>query len=345
MGEKILFLIISFVVNIFFLFYFRKVEKKINLIKLHKNITRWRSNQKPIYGGFIFITGLLISLLFIVTSTNSYLSSGFYNFLISLFFIFILGLADDFLNINAFIKIFIQAIIVIFVLSKSIILNLFEDNVVNVIITALFILWFVNACNMLDNIDGLLGTIAILFCIVFLLFYLNNYVEFYILGAFFVSCVVFLSQNIYPAKVYLGDNGSYFIGFFLCYFFLRNFSELSLHLTLESKFLYIYLFLVIPFTDSFTVIINRILRNKSPFIGGKDHTSHLLINKGIKEKYVPFLFAFINLIGIVGALSLVGIFRVGKISQILIIICCIFVTIYLAISDYLYYNKNKRNTE
>jgi UDP-GlcNAc:undecaprenyl-phosphate GlcNAc-1-phosphate transferase len=60
---------------------------------------------------------------------------------------------------------------------------------------------------------------------------------------------------------------------------------------------------ILPITDTITVSINRIKRGQSPFVGGKDHTTHHLFFKGITEKRIAILFCGIGMTGLALALK------------------------------------------
>ena len=97
------------------------------------------------------------------------------------------------------------------------------------------------------------------------------------------ACAGFLFWNKKPASIYLGDAGALYIGFLLAAISIRiDINELPQ----IDRVVIPILILIIPFVDTTQVVISRIYRGKSPFQGGRDHVSHLLLNKGLSEQKV-----------------------------------------------------------
>ncbi len=113
------------------------------------------------------------------------------------------------------------------------------------------------------------------------------------IGAFVGACVGFLWYNAYPAQVFMGDTGSQFLGLFLAamgiLYFWNTPDFNGEHLKSKQFFVTILTF-AIPIIDTTSVVLNRILKGKSPFIGGKDHTTHSLFFMGLTEKRIAILF-------------------------------------------------------
>ena len=113
----------------------------------------------------------------------------------------------------------------------------------------------------------------------------------------------FLAYNWHPSKMFMGDSGSQFLGIFLAFCgieFCWNIPVIE-----KNNFPIIYpinnlilvaLVFIMPLTDTAIVVINRTLKGSSPFVGGKDHTTHNLFYNGVTEKKIAFLFFMINII-------------------------------------------------
>jgi UDP-GlcNAc:undecaprenyl-phosphate GlcNAc-1-phosphate transferase len=109
--------------------------------------------------------------------------------------------------------------------------------------------------------------------------------------------------------MFMGDTGSQFLGLFLAVMGIDNCwnnptSEL-LNGFPVANILIVVLVFILPITDTFTVVINRLRAGNSPFIGGKDHTTHHLFFKGVTEKRIAILFFIICSISITLAYFLV----------------------------------------
>jgi UDP-GlcNAc:undecaprenyl-phosphate GlcNAc-1-phosphate transferase len=116
----------------------------------------------------------------------------------------------------------------------------------------------------------------------------------------------FLFFNWHPSRMYMGDTGSQFLGVFIAYLGIRYFWNSAGH---DGRFLpwrqvsiTLTVFLL-PVVDTTTVTINRILRGSSPFVGGKDHTTHHLGYAGLTDAQVALVFggigAFSDFLGLV----------------------------------------------
>ena len=150
----------------------------------------------------------------------------------------------------------------------------------------------INAINFIDNMDGLAVVVAGSICYqsVILTYLLNqnkltdvSVVLLFVILGFFIF-------NFPPAKLYLGDSGSLFIGFclgFLSILFTWNSGqEYALSYTLSP----LILFFTIPLLDFLIILEGRFKRGVSPTTGGTDHISHRLLAKGLSEKNVLLIF-------------------------------------------------------
>jgi UDP-GlcNAc:undecaprenyl-phosphate GlcNAc-1-phosphate transferase len=151
---------------------------------------------------------------------------------------------------------------------------------VDVAITVLWVVGITNAFNLLDNMDGLSAGVAAIaaasFCLIAAL---NGQFLVAALAAGTAGCAAgFLRHNFHPAKIYMGDAGSLFLGFLL--------AVLGLKLTLEQTPAAVALFvpllvLGLPVFDTTLVTWQRLAHGRSPFQGGRDHASHRLVWVGI----------------------------------------------------------------
>jgi UDP-GlcNAc:undecaprenyl-phosphate GlcNAc-1-phosphate transferase len=115
----------------------------------------------------------------------------------------------------------------------------------------------------------------------------------------------FLIYNWHPSKIFMGDTGSQFLGVFLAFCGIESCwnipiqsgqSNLPVMYPLHNLII-VSLVFIMPITDTIIVIINRMLKGSSPFVGGRDHTTHFLFFNGITEKRIAILFLFINTLG------------------------------------------------
>ena len=215
-----------------------------------------------------------------------------------------MGVIDDLINLNWKIKIILQFLFVaIPVIYLNIYINIENiikielNNYLNLVFTVFWVILLMNSINFTDNMDGFasLNTSFIAFALgVISFFFEQNYLAdiSFILG---FSIIGFLILNFPPAKIYMGDSGSLFIGFVLGFIsILFNWNPLNESLIYNS-FTPVLLFFTIPLLDFLTVFTYRIKNNISPTTGGTDHISHRLLNKGYSVKRILIIFTGINL--------------------------------------------------
>jgi UDP-GlcNAc:undecaprenyl-phosphate GlcNAc-1-phosphate transferase len=199
--------------------------------------------------------------------------------------ILILGLVDDRKRLTARFKLLIQTIVAAGVAAFGQHLQLFNAPApVGMAVTVLWILAVTNAFNLLDHMDGLSSGVALLSGAAFLGVALQtgqNHIAAAIvplLGA----CAAFLLWNFPPAKIFLGDAGSLFIGFWL--------SCLTISFTFyEAKYaLYTYFvplaILAVPLFDTGVVILIRLYKRRPIFEGDTNHLAHRLTALGMSRR-------------------------------------------------------------
>lgn len=280
------------------------------------NQVRWNPNIKPSLGGISFFVVFLFSYIFL--NLLETLDTGYRVRLTGLLaactMAFLMGLADDAFNTQPLLKFITQITCALVLLFTGTYIKIFDNEVFNYVITIIWMVGIMNSINMLDNMDGITTIISISICtfVILLNIALNQTLHpFSILAIGVVSSLLgFLIYNFHPSKMFMGDTGSQFLGAFL--------GAISIHFcwnvypnNLIQADDYFYHFVIVglvfllPLVDTTTVVINRALRGASPFVGGKDHTTHHLFFRGITEKRIAILYLFLSIIGIIIAYNLV----------------------------------------
>jgi UDP-GlcNAc:undecaprenyl-phosphate GlcNAc-1-phosphate transferase len=151
---------------------------------------------------------------------------------------------------------------------------------------AITLFWLVgisNSINFFDNVDGgASGTAAITSLALFFLATQNGQVLVAAMSLVLAgSTLAFLTWNKPPARIYMGDAGSLFLGILIASLAIRvdTNGELGIFSLLIPFFL-----LAVPILDTSTAVIKRLRRGISPFQGGKDHLSHRLMRMGLEKR-------------------------------------------------------------
>ncbi len=235
--------------------------------------------------------------------------------LIGAFALHCIGLIDDRRALAAWPKLFCQVAVATSVVwfGDVRLLSFLSEygeigTMLSLAVSVLWIIVIVNAVNFLDNMDGLAGGITAIAASCFLVATMLNG-QYFIAGAlalFVGSLVGFLAFNIPPAKLFMGDGGSLFIGFWLAALTARTTfvsperADYALGTAWYGVLMPIIV-LAIPLYDGVFVTIYRLSKGKSPFIGGPEHISHRLVQLGLsKRRSVAVLWLLTAITGISG---------------------------------------------
>jgi UDP-GlcNAc:undecaprenyl-phosphate GlcNAc-1-phosphate transferase len=187
----------------------------------------------------------------------------------------------------------------------------------SILITILINIFIYNAINLIDGIDGLAGCLGLLASITFAIcFYLmGNEGECLLAIAFSGSLIGFLYYNVTPAKTFMGDTGSLFVGFMLSVFLVRfvelNKSHTSFFIAAPAIALAT---IMIPVVDTVRVFMFRVLRGRSPFVADSNHLHHRFINMGFSHVQTTLILVATNGLFIVAAYLLQSIGNAQLIS-------------------------------
>ena len=232
----------------------------------------------PRFGGLGFVFAIFTAIL----ATNNFSSISTWYFIGALL-IWILGTVDDSINLNWAIKLCVQILVGVLlfinVITSISFPEIFLTSQLNIISMALFLVvwlvWFLgmtNAVNLCDGLDGLAASMMVISSIGLCFFGLPSL--HLIIAA---SLVGFLIFNKYPAKLYMGDSGSLFLGYHLAIVPVLFATQTQLgsidigaYLIMNTYFIW----------DTTRVVIARLLLRKSPFQPDQSHYHFMLIQRG-----------------------------------------------------------------
>lgn len=308
----------TFILALFLNRFFINRPLKFLVKKANNSAIRFSSQAKPIFGGISFYAVFLSVMIagYIIFNDEVFFSKEYISLFIIITLSFFMGLADDLINTSPIFKFLVQLICSLIFIYSGIYINISPNEWINYLITILWVVGIMNSINMLDNMDGItsLVSLSIFFGVIFSSFIFSS--AFSNLGIMILigtaaSVLAFLFFNWHPSKMYMGDNGSQYIGAILAWigivFFWNSIpaGELQYAQNLKQA-LIVSLAYLVPLSDTTTVTINRLLNKKSPFVGGKDHTTHYLYYLGLNVQWVGILLFCLNTIGIIFSLYLIN---------------------------------------
>jgi len=287
----------------------------------------------PSLGGIAIFGGIFMSLgAMALLKSSSHLTV----FLGASFVIFLVGLLDDIFMISPQFKLFgqlIAASIIIHVghVQLTSFYGFLGLNDLNPLISILFsyltILTIVNSFNLIDGIDGLAGTIGIISALFFGLVFLieKDYSYSMISFSMAASLLAFLRYNYSPARIFMGDTGSLFIGFVNAVLVIRFINAASLPLTM-LKFSAApaigFAVLFVPLMDTLRIFIKRVYSGRSPFESDVNHIHHLMLDKGFSHTQISSILGILSIVFIIFAIlfqplginfTIAGIFVIGAV--------------------------------
>jgi UDP-GlcNAc:undecaprenyl-phosphate GlcNAc-1-phosphate transferase len=296
-GSSIVF---SILINKLFL----KFSKTLGIRDKKDTIIRWGPQSKPAFGGISFYIIFLFSIIayYLIIKENYYLLNlKLIGIIIACTLGFLMGLYDDAYNTNPLIKLSTQIVCGLILIFSGTYIHIFQSVPLNYAITLFWVIGIMNSVNMLDNMDAVTSIISISIIVTILLniFLQNDLTNFYLIILIGVlgSLIGFVPYNWNPSKIFMGDTGSQFLGIFLSItgiIYLWNCKYVN---SIASKqFIISVLVFMLPIIDTTVVVLKRIMRGKSPFVGGKDHTTHHLSYIGLSDKKVVYVIIAISLI-------------------------------------------------
>ncbi|MDR2344634.1 MAG: undecaprenyl/decaprenyl-phosphate alpha-N-acetylglucosaminyl 1-phosphate transferase [Planctomycetaceae bacterium] len=260
----------------------------------------------------------------------------------------LLGVIDDRLNLNWMIRISVQTLVAIAAVQQGWRLTIFIDlPVLTCFLSVIWIVGLTNSFNMLDNMNGLSGGVAAI-CGIFLAYVMfispnpeSLEPQFFVAGFLIVlvaAIVGFLMHNNpFHARLFMGNGGSYFIGFLMAVSTL-----IATFANDKPQTIFVPLIiLAVPLYDMISVIVIRIKNAKSPFKGDKNHFSHRLVDLGLSRTQAVLTIYLTTVICCIGAVLL---YQVSFYGAILIFIQIIMTLSLIAILEMAvkYNDQNKK---
>ena len=333
---KIIFIVFLFVACI--VPYIKKIALHIGAVDIpggrhiHKQIM-------PKLGGLAIFFGFLLGYMLFCKQTPQMIS-----ILIGGIIILITGLFDDIKRLPAstqFIGQIAAACVVVFygnivmqdVSAYGIYLNF---GVLAPYLTIIFIIAIMNCLNFIDGLDGLAGGIATIFfitiSIIISLTGIYNGLDASLALIMIGATLGFLVHNFHPAKIFLGNCGSFFLGYMIAVISLLGFKNVTV-----TSFIIPVLILAVPILDTLFAILRRILKKESPTHGDKKHLHHQLLQMTSSQVKTVLIIYFIDIL--FSCISVMYVTKNAKVAQILYIVLLILVVWLVLTTDILFDRK------
>ena len=300
-----------------------KLANKIGAVDIPKDERRMHQNKMPKLGGVAVIAGFLISiiyLLFVVTIEGSVNIFGQENYikkligiLLGIIVITITGILDDVKTLKPYQKLFGQVLAAVIVIAFGLQIDAINvsklpqigfNKGLSIFITLIWIVGITNAINLMDGLDGLSSGISLISCIsLLIIFALNNspMIAILTISSLIGALVGFLPFNFAPAKTFIGDTGSNFLGFMLSVISILGVAKTYTIAVIVLPMLVLGL----PILDVVWAIIRRIIKGKSIkaiFRADNEHVHHKLVKRGFTQKQAVLI--------LYGASAIFGMFAI-----------------------------------
>ena len=304
-GDIVIAFLLAFITAFVITPHTMRLAKRVGAIDI-PNDRRVNKKPMPRLGGLAVISGFLVSIIYLLITTslegkmNLFGEENYYLKLIG-FFIGILVLSiicyiDDVKGIPSYAKLAAQIVAAIIVVAfgikiEDISIPFIEGKieiggVFSYILTVCWIIGITNAINLIDGLDGLSSGVTLISCLSLLMVFALNgspLIAIILITALAGAIVGFLPFNFSPAKTFIGDTGSNFMGFSLAIISILGVAKTYTALVLIAPII----ILAMPIFDTLFAIFRRIIKGKSlkaVFKPDKGHIHHKLMAKGYTQK-------------------------------------------------------------
>ena len=270
-----------------------------------------KTQDRPIpkLGGVAVALALTTSVIAVLLVTSRFQALGLaLSVLFPALLAALIGFLDDRQALTPYIRLAMQAGVAALAWVLGTRLSITGIVALDALILVLWVLVLINGINLLDNSDGLAGATVLISSFgaaVIAVMYGQILVS--ILGFAIAGVTVgFLWHNWFPAKVYMGDAGAYFLGFLLAILTVRL---KPTEAPVQVGVLIAILLVLVPLFDTTFVVINRLRQGIHPFTAGRDHLSHVLQARNLSVAWSVAALQLLGVAGVGGAVILAAAYR------------------------------------
>ena len=297
-GDIAIAFVLAFITSYVIVPYSMRLAKKVNAIDVPEE-RRINKVNMPRLGGLGIIAGFFVSMIYLIISIKLESKDTLDEYhwkIIGLFLgltiIAIVGFIDDCKGMKPLVKLLGQTIAAGVVMAFGITIGDFNipvfdkiielNGVMEYIITWFWIVGITNAINLTDGLDGLSSGITLIACVSLLIIFASNgspVISIILITALAGGIVGFLPYNVNPAKTYMGDCGSNFLGFSIAIISILDIAK--------TYTIIVIIVLALPIFDTIFAIFRRIIKGKSLkaiFKPDSGHLHHRLMQLGYSQK-------------------------------------------------------------
>lgn len=316
---------------------------KIGAIDVPKDARRVHDHPIPRLGGLAIFYGFLISILCFAT-----VDTQLKGIIIGCLIIVAVGIVDDVKQLSAKVKFVLQIVTAVIVVLHGVTIKyisvpsfIVEGGILNlgfmsIPITIVWIVGVTNAVNLIDGLDGLaVGVSSIATFSLFFIAILTSEIQIAVVTAALAgACLGFLPYNFNPAKIFMGDTGSTFLGFMLSVICIQGLFKGYVIIS----FIVPFLILGLPIFDTGFAIVRRIWNKKPIMAPDRGHLHHRLMDMGFSQKQTV---AILYVIASILAMSAVVVLEGGAYWAAVFVIAIVLFVIFA----YRFYKTNHKESD
>ncbi len=300
---------IAFLITLFMTPLSKKFAFKIGAVAV-PNERSMHQEPMPLAGGTAIVLGFAITVTLLAPIMKDFHIQNYIGLIIGSILITFVGLLDDVYNLNARIKLFFQILAALIVVYSGMTIDvvswpwapggIIQLGALSKIVTVIWIIGLTNAVNLIDGLDGLatgVSSIASL-CLMFISILYGEPMVVLFTATLAGACMGFLPHNFNPAKIFMGDTGSTFLGFTLAVISINGLIKSYTAVTIVIA----VVVLGLPIFDTAFAILRRLIKRQPVMKADRGHLHHRLVDKGYSHKR-----AVLTLYGISGGFGIAGI--------------------------------------
>lgn len=308
-GDIAIAFVLAFITTFVVTPYTIKLANKLGAVDTPKDARRINKVTMPRLGGLAIIAGFLVSIIYLLIilsleNTINLLEDNNHmkllGFLIGGLIISVVCFIDDLKDLPPMVKLAAQLLAAIVVVAFGLkiqninipfLYKIGLPNIFSIILTIGWIVGITNAINLIDGLDGLSSGVALISCVSMLIIFALNgspIIAILLITALAGALSGFLPFNFNPAKTFMGDAGSNFLGYCLAVISIFGVAKTYTLVVIVAPLIV----LALPVVDTLVAIIRRTIKGKSLkaiMKPDKGHLHHTLLNHGFTQKEAVFM--------------------------------------------------------